>query len=107
MSIPNIHDRVLHLGAPVAVSANYTANPGDICIVTTGSSTIKITLPPVTSGGPVVVKKIDSGTGDINVVTADGSTVDGVVGTTGRTQAATQYATWTFVSDETSWYQVW
>jgi hypothetical protein len=90
-----------------AVSANTTALPGEVLSVTTGASAITVTLPPVAEGGPVTVKKIDSGTGAITVVTADGATVDGVVGTTGRTQAATEYLSWTLESDyKSAWIQV-
>lgn len=89
-----------------AVSANANANPGDFLNVTTGSSTITVTLPPVGQGGPVFVKKVDSGTGDVKVVSADGSTIDGVAGATGRTQAATQYLVWRLESDRASQWVV-
>ena len=88
-----------------AVSANANANAGDFLNVTTAASTIVVTLPPVEFGGPVFVKKVDSGAGAIKVVTADGSTIDGVAGATGRTQAATQYAVWRLESDRAgAWY---
>lgn len=89
-----------------AVSAAANANPGDCLLVTTGSSSIVITLPPVEFGGPVLVKKIDSGTGAVTVKTADGSTIDGVAGATGRVQAATQYAVWRLESDHASQWVV-
>lgn len=90
-----------------SVSANATAANGDILLVTTGAATITITLPPVGLGGPVTVKKVDAGAGAIKVVTSDGSQIDGIAGATGRTQAATEYLSWTLASDGTNWWQVW
>ena len=90
----------------VAESANYTANVGDFVNVTTGTSAITVTLPKSPGLGAIVtVKKVDSGTGAVTVVSADGSTVDGVVGTTGRAQAATQYLAWTLWNDGINWWQ--
>lgn len=76
-----------------AESANYTAKPGDTVLVTTGTSVIDVTLPESYTSGPtsVIVRKVDAGTGYVAVKTSDGTTVDGVAGTTGVTLAATQY----------------
>lgn len=103
-------------GAIVSESAAYAANNGDIVLVTTGSSTIAVTLPSMltnedgsaaSSGGFVIVRKVDSGTGAIKVVTADGTTIDGVAGATGRTLSATQYTGAAFASDASgNWYQI-
>lgn len=90
----------------VSKSANYTANVGDFVNVTTGTSAVTVTLPVDAGIGAIVtVKKIDSGTGAVTVVTSDGSTVDGVAGSTGRTQAATQYLAWTLWYDGANWWQ--
>ena len=93
-------------GNPVAKSASYTAAPGDIALVTTGSSTITVTLPPVATGGVVTVRKVDSGgTGTAKTVTADGSQIDGGSGSTGVTYTtASTISGATFVSDGTNWW---
>lgn len=88
-------------------SASFTALPNSVNIVTTGAATLVCTLPPVASGGPVTVKKIDSAVGSVTVKTADGSLVDGVAGTTGRAGSTTQYSVQTYISDGSNWYQVW
>ena len=87
-------------------TANYTAQVGEFVNVTTGSSAITVTLPASPGAGAIVtVKKVDSGTGAVTVKTSDGSTVDGVAGTTGRAQAATQYLAWTLWYDGANWWQ--
>lgn len=88
----------------VQESAAYTATPGDIVVVTTGSGGVTVTLPPVSEGGPVTVRKIDAGAGALTVKTADGSTINGIAGTTG-VSSTTQYAGWTFDTDGHNWYQ--
>lgn len=64
------------------VSANYTFTDTDGCavlLVTTGSSTISVTLPAALSniGRVLAVKKVDSGTGKIQVNRAGSDTIDG------------------------------
>ena len=95
-------------GNIVAKSASYTAANGDVALVTTGSSTITVTLPPVAQGGPVTVRKVDTGgTGTAKVVTADGSQIDGGSGSTGVTYTtASTISGATFVSDGTNWWCV-
>lgn len=92
----------------VAKSASYTAANGDIALVTTGSSTITVTLPPVAQGGPVTVRKVDAaGTGTAKVVTSDGSQIDGASGATGRTPTtASTLGGATLVSDGTNWWTI-
>lgn len=91
-----------------AQSANYTALDGDCVLVTTGSSTITITLPPVNvnQNGTVSARKVDSGSGAFKFVTADGSTIDGVAGATGITSAASIHAGYTVADDGANWWVV-
>lgn len=86
-----------------AVTGAYTAAPADVALVTTGTATVTVTLPKVsTCYSPVVVRKVDSATGTAAVVTADGSTIDGVTGTTG-VSTSTQHAGWTFAPNGANW----
>jgi hypothetical protein len=88
-----------------AQTVAYTAKSGDFVIantVTTGAFTV--TLPPVAQGGPVGVRNV-SGTSAVTVKTADGSTIDGVVGTTGIGYT-TIHSGATFASDGSNWYVV-
>ena len=88
------------------VSANATAANGDILLTTTGSTAIVHTLPPVAQGGPVTLRKVDSGgTGTVTAKTSDGSQVDGIAGTTGRVvAAASAVGGATLVSDGSNWW---
>lgn len=88
-----------------AISANYTANPGDQLNVT-AAALVTVTLPPVGTRGPVGVRKVDTAAFGVKLVTADGSTIDGVAGATGITTAATQHAGFTVASDGSNWYVV-
>ncbi|MGH3266137.1 MAG: hypothetical protein ACRDNS_29560 [Trebonia sp.] len=92
----------------LAKTANYTAEPGDVVLVTAGSTAITVTLPGVATLGPVTVRKVDgTGTGTVTVVTADGSKVDAITGTTGRAVgAASTVSGATLVSDGSNWYTV-
>lgn len=89
----------------VAKSAAYAANEGEVVIVTSGTTGVTVTLPPVAQGGQVTVRKIDAGTGALKVVSADGSEVNGVAGATGIS-TSTQYAGWTLISDGANWWQI-
>jgi hypothetical protein len=88
-----------------AVSAAYQAAPGDYANVTTGAAVITVTLPSVSQGGVVQVRKVDSGSGSVKLVTADGSTIDGVAGATGISAAAL-HAGFTVACDGVSWWVV-
>lgn len=96
----------------VAKSANYTANPGEVVLVTTGSSALVVTLPAIgnqgVAAGPVTVRKVDgAGTGTVTVKSADGSTVDGVAGSTGRAVGSASTVTGaTLATDGTNWFTV-
>lgn len=88
------------------VTKAHTAIPGETVLATTGSTEVlKVTLPGVAQGGPVIVRKVDAGTEALEVVTADGSTIDGVTGTTG-VKTTTQHAGWTFVTDGKNWFVI-
>lgn len=92
----------------VAKTAAYTAEPGDVVLVTTGASAIVVTLPGVATLGPVTVRKVDAaGAGTVTVKTADGSDIDGVAGTTGRAVgAASTVSGATFASDGSNWFTI-
>lgn len=96
-----------------AQTAAYTANAGDF-VEMTGTTTVIVTLPQATTGGPVAIKQMVVGTttGAITVVTntLDGTgthapKIDGIAGTTGVT-ITTQYTAVTFASDGTNWWRV-
>ena len=110
MTFPSTQTAGLVTGGNIrALSANATLANGDIAIVTTGAGAIVITLPPVAQGGPVAVRKVDSGgAGTVTVKTTDSSTVDGIAGATGRVVgAASTVSGATLVSDGVSnWYTV-
>ena len=88
-----------------APSGAYTANPGDYVLGTAAAAWV-LTLPPVATGGIVSVRKVDSAAFAITTKTADGSTIDGVAGTTGVATAASQHAGFTFASDGSNWWIV-
>lgn len=91
-----------------AQTANYTAQPGDTVLVTAGASAVVVTLPSVATRGPVTVRKTDAaGAGTVTVKTADGSTIDGVAGTTGRVVgAASTVSGAKLVSDGSNWFTI-
>jgi hypothetical protein len=90
---------------PVAVSANYQAVPGDVVLGTGGAGGITVTLPPVAQGGPVIVRQVDAGAGHVTIVTADGSKIDGITGTTGVTTAA-QHGGFQLATDGANWFVI-
>jgi hypothetical protein len=109
MPFPQSQTAGLVTGANIRpVSASATANNGDIVLVTAGSTAITITLPPVAQGGPVAVRKVDSGgTGAVTVKSSDGSTIDAIAGATGRVVGvASTLSGATLVSDGTNWWTV-
>lgn len=89
------------------VGATYTAAPGDVVLHTPTANSV-VTLPPVAQGGPVRIVNLAAFT--ITVKSADGATVQGVVGTTGYVVpnggvgAASTRAS--FSSDGTSWWVI-
>ena len=89
----------------VAKSGAYTANPGDFVNATAAAAWV-LTLPPVATGGIVGVRKVDAAAFAVTVKTADGSTVNGVAGTTGVATGTTQGSGLVFASDGSNWWQV-
>lgn len=89
----------------VAKSGAYTASNGD-CVLATAAAAWTLTLPPVSEGATVSVRKVDSAAFAVTVKTADGSTIDGVAGTTGVATATTQHSGFTFASDGANWFIV-
>lgn len=89
----------------VAKSGAYTANPGDYVLGTAGSAWT-LTLPAVATGGVVSVRKVDSAANAITLKTADGSTIDGVAGTTGVATGTTQHSGLTVASDGSNWWVI-
>lgn len=89
-----------------AQSANYTALNGDVVLVTTGASAITVTLPTAAPDAVVIVRKVDSGTGAVTVKTADGSTIDGIAGSTGIATAAAAHVGFTLGCDGVAWHVV-
>jgi hypothetical protein len=86
------------------ISASYTVPTGNArLVVTTGGSTILITLPPVGSSDFVSARKVDAATGSMRVATADGSTINTVPGATGITSAS-QHGGWTLENDGANWW---
>lgn len=92
----------------VTAVATYNAVNGDIVQYTPTAASV-VNLPPVAQGGPVTVVNLAAFT--ITVKTTDGSTIQGVAGSTGYvipaggTGAAATVAT--FVSDESGvWLRV-
>jgi hypothetical protein len=91
------------------LTANYQANSGDFVLA---NAAITITLPTEATGGEasapsygahVVVKNVDSTTVTVTVKTSDGSTIDGIAGSTGIALAA-EYETVDLVSDGANWW---
>ena len=89
----------------VAKSGAYTANAGDY-VLGTAASAWTLTLPPVATGGVVSVRKVDSAAFAITIKTADGSTIDGVAGTTGIATSTSQHSGYTVASDGSNWWVV-
>jgi hypothetical protein len=102
---------------PSTPGATLALVNGGFHLVTSGSTACTATLPTVAATtsagvltaegaqGPVAVKKVDTGSGVITIKTADGTTIDGIAGTTGITLAK-QYDTVVLVSDGTNWWTV-
>ncbi len=93
----------------VAKSANYTITTTDgyrNIFVTTGASTITLTLPAASAntGRTIVVTKVDTGAGKVTIARAGSDTIDGMTSSDIGTGADNQYASITIVSDGTGWY---
>jgi len=95
------------VGTGTANSASYTALPGDVVLVTTGSAGFTVNL-PVLPQNSVRVRKIDSGAGAVTVKTTDSSTIDGVAGSSG-VSISSQHSGYLFASvngSTTAWYTI-
>lgn len=89
---------------PKAISASYTLSPEEdrLVLVTTSTSTITLTLPLASSADAVeyIIKKVDSGTGQVDVTRAGSDTIDGATSVT----LLSQYQVLRIASDGTSWH---
>lgn len=84
-----------------------TGSPKDVYLVTTGASTITVTLPTATTGDAstgrvVTIMKADSGAGSVTI-DADGT--EEINGST-TVSLSTQYSYRTLVSDGTEWFVI-
>ena len=84
-----------------AVSTTSTLS-SDINLCTAGAGGITVTLPTVASGKMVIVKKIDTGAGNVIVQRGGVATIDGA----NTIQLYYQYESVTLVSDGTNWFIV-
>jgi len=79
------------------VTAAYTMSMADYCVLAGGTTAYTVTLPPVSPGVVVIVKRI--GTGTITVAPASG-TIDGAA----SVALGTQYMAMTLACDGTNWW---
>ena len=93
-----------------AASSNYTASNFNTdgtstLLVTTGSSTITVTLPDAStqSGRRLTIKKVDSGSGKVTIATTSSQTVDGWTTTDMGVGVKGQYAWIQVTSDGANW----
>lgn len=87
----------------VAKSGAYTASPGDNVLATAAAAWV-LTLPPVATGGCVSVRKVDAAAFAVTLKTTDGSTIDGVAGTTGVATGTAQHSGLEVTSDGSNWW---
>ncbi len=90
--------------------ASYTASSGDVVLYTPTAASV-VDLPPVGQGGPVPGLNLAPPPGDpVTGKTTDGSTINGVAGTTGFVVAIATGAgvptSATFASNGTGWYTI-
>jgi hypothetical protein len=86
----------------VATTSSTSTISNDITLATAGAGGITLTLPTAAAGKVVIVKKVDTGAGNVTLDPPGAVTIDG---------AATkvlyhQYETMTCVSDGTNWFIV-
>ena len=86
------------------ITAAATLAAGDVALCNSTAAAFTVTLPPVASGGPCIIKKTDAVPANpVTVKTADGSTIDGVVGTTG-VALTVQNSRYSLASDGANWW---
>ena len=83
----------------VTKNANYTAVAGDYVLAT---GAITVTLPEITAGSLVSVKKLGSGTGTVTVVPTGSATIDGGANWTTNQQ----YVAQDFITDGANWFKL-
>lgn len=85
----------------VAASTTHSSAAGEITLCTAGVGGFTVTLPAVVANEQVIVKKIDSGAGNITISPASG-TIDGQ----STVVINMQYQSFTLVSDGTNWFVI-
>lgn len=84
-----------------AVSTSVTLS-SDINLCTAGAGGITVTLPSVVSGKMVIIKKVDTGAGNVIIQRGGTALIDGAT----TTQLYYQYESMTLVSNGTDWFVV-
>lgn len=85
----------------VARSADYTASAFDFVIGTATSAGFTVTLPPVSAGIKVSIKKVDSSTNAITVTPQSG-----LIDNLGSDVVNQQWMSMDYMSDGTKWYRI-
>lgn len=88
---------------PVPTDVDYGASPGDLVLADTTNNDVDVTLPLASScaGCIVVVKKVVAAN-TLNVVRSGADLIDGAT----SVALAAQWASATFASDGTNWFQI-
>jgi len=79
------------------VDQDCTARPGDVVLATTGPEGVTVTLPLASTRGTIIARKVDSGSGALTVVDADG---EQIASTSARDSG------FIFGSDGKAWHRV-
>lgn len=92
---------------PITESTALTSYYNGLLVVTTGDVDVTLTLPDISGDGGMpfgryyIIKKIDTGSGNVIVDTADAATIDG---SASLNMGSTQYHARTIVQYATNWY---
>ena len=84
-----------------AVTTTSTIS-SDVNLVTTGGSNKTLTMPSVSDGQIVYVKKVDSGAGNVVIQRGGSATIDGAT----TVSLYAQFESMTLVCDGTNWHIV-